>query len=486
MKIEPLRFPLKDFFIEVFGEKVFLVGGTVRDYFLYRKIDERQDIDLLVVGHTYEEIEEKLKPHGKTGTVGKSFAVVKFSKDGLCFDISVPRKDIKRDRHSHSHQNFIIEYGPHIKLEEDLGRRDFTCNSIAVRLIDHEVIDPFDGVRAIEEQKIYMTGPGTFFDDPLRILRCARFASVHQFTVDENIYVNVKDVVLDELSKERVQEELFRLLLESEKPSIGLGEYFKLSVLEKLFPSLYALTLTIQDVFFHPEHDEQGHHTVWIHTMYAVDVARRCCRLFKLAEEQSLAVLLAVLFHDVGKAVTTRWEFKRGRMAVTSPFHDSKGVAVAEQFLADLKVETRKNFPLKRVVLNLVKNHHRIYDLYRNREEIGFRAVSRLVRDLEDHDFLLVLLDFADRQSREPDFLNFSDPDGISHWWLKQKEAYNINRDTIQPLVRGRDLLELGIPPGVEMGKKLKQLYELQLDGEFTSREAGLTLFQKLQKQGKI
>ena len=101
-------FPLRDFFIDVFKEKIFVVGGTIRDYLLYRGINQHRDIDLIVIDHTYKEIEKKLKPFGKTNTVGRSFAVVKFSKDGLTFDISVPRKEKKRDRDSHSHKNFIV------------------------------------------------------------------------------------------------------------------------------------------------------------------------------------------------------------------------------------------------------------------------------------------------------------------------------------------------------------------------------------------
>ena len=117
-----------------------------------------------------------------------------------------------------------------------------------------------------------MTGPESFFDDPLRILRAARFASVHRFAVDPEIYRKSKEVVLAELSVERVVDELFRLLLESERPSRGLDEYVKLSVLEKLYPELYPLTLTIQDSRFHPEKDDQDHHTVWAHTLIAVDI----------------------------------------------------------------------------------------------------------------------------------------------------------------------------------------------------------------------
>jgi tRNA nucleotidyltransferase/poly(A) polymerase len=483
MKRVSFDFPLKDFFIGVFGEKIYLVGGTIRDHLLYPKNAEKRDIDFIVIDHTYEEIEKKLKRHGKTNAVGKSFAVVKFSKEGQTFDLSIPRKDTKRNPNSHSHKNFIIEYGPHIKLEEDLKRRDFTCNSIALRLIDDQLVDPFNGLKAIREKRITMTGPETFNDDPLRILRAARFASVHRFSLDEEIYLSSKEVNLDELSKERICEELFRLLLESVQPSAGLNEYFKLTVLEKLFPSLYRLTLTIQDSIFHPEKDEFGHHTVWFHTLVTLDIAKKLSLRFQLGEEQTLALLLAVLFHDVGKAVTSRWEFKRGRMTITSMFHDSRGVEIADNVLTGLKIETRKSFPLKQTVLNLIKYHHRIYELYRNREEIGFKAISRLVKDLEGQDFLLLLLDFADRRSREPNPLDFEEVDDIVRWYQEQKEAFHINRETIQPIILGRDLLKLGIPPGVQMGIYLKQLYERQLDGEFQNKEDGLKLFEKILKK---
>jgi tRNA nucleotidyltransferase (CCA-adding enzyme) len=485
VKTRAFDFPLKDLFIKIFKEKVFLVGGTIRDDILYGQINQDRDIDLVVIDFTYEEIESKLKPYGKTNTVGKSFAVVKFTKQGSThtFDIAVPRKDFKKSINSHSHKNFIIESGPHISLEEDLGRRDFTCNSIALRLMDKKIIDPFDGLKAIEEKKIVMTGPETFFDDPLRLLRGARFASVHQFTIDPAIYMNAKEVRLDELSKERVTEELFRLLLESQRPSLGLNEYWRLTVLEKLFPQLYTLTLTIQDAIFHPETDEFGHHTVWGHTMIAVDIAKKLSVGYKLDEEQTLALLLGTLLHDIGKGITTKWEFKKGRMVVTSMYHDTHGVNMTEAFLADLKIETRKNFPLKDIVLKLVKYHHRVFDLYKNREKISFKAIARLVRDLEEHDLLLLLLDVADRQSREPDPLNLTEPDEVVEWYIKQKEEFNITKETIQPIVMGRHLLEEGVLPGKQMGVYLNELYERQLDGEFSTLEEGLQIFRKIREK---
>jgi putative nucleotidyltransferase with HDIG domain len=474
-----ITFPQEDFFIEIFKEKIYLVGGTIRDYLLYGDIGEGRDIDLVVIDHTYEEIEKKLLSFGKTNTVGKSFAVVKFTVDNQTFDISVPRKDVKKDPDSHGHKNFIIEFGPHIKLEEDLKRRDFTCNSIAMRLVDKSIVDLFDGVGAIRDRVIKMTGPETFVDDPLRILRAARFASVHQFDIDESIYMCSRDVELTELSKERITEELFRILLESERPSIGLNEFFKLTVLEKLFPPLYPLTLTIQDAIFHPETDEYGHHTVWAHTMIAIDIAKKVSKQFNLNDEQTLALLLGTLFHDVGKAQTTRWDFKRGRMTITSMFHDSQGVEIAESLLTQFRIETKKHFPLKKTVLNLIKGHHRIFELHRNRKEISFRAISRLVKDLENQDLLLLLLDFADRQSREPNPLEFNGVDEITLWFQEKKKEYNINKDTIKPIIQGRDLKKLGVKPGVQMGIFLKKLYERQLDGQFDTIAKGLKLFKE-------
>jgi tRNA nucleotidyltransferase (CCA-adding enzyme) len=204
---------------------------------------------------------------------------------------------------------------------------------------------------------------------------------------------------------------------------------------------------------------------------------------YSLDEERSLTLLLAALLHDCGKAVTTAWEFKRGRMTVTSAFHDSQGSQQAEAFLARLRIETRQSFPLKKTVLRLVQQHHRIYELYRNRDEITFKAVARAVKDMDGEDLLLLLLDFADRRSREPQPLAFAGLDEIALWFSRKKEEYRISRETIQPLIQGRDLISLGVAPGRQMGIHLKKLYNLQLDGAFNSRVQGLKLFKNTQKK---
>jgi tRNA nucleotidyltransferase (CCA-adding enzyme) len=243
------------------------------------------------------------------------------------------------------------------------------------------------------------------------------------------------------------------------------------------------LALTLQDAYFHPEQDEQGHHSVWAHTLITVDIAKKLASQYRLDEERSLTLLLAALLHDCGKAATTAWEYKRGRMTVTSAFHDSQGSQRAEAFLARLRVETRRNFPLKKIILRLVQQHHRIYELYRNRDEITFKAIARAVKDMNGEDLLLLLLDFADRRSRETEPLAFVELDEIALWFRRKKEEYQISRDTIQPLIQGRDLIALGVAPGRPMGIHLKKLYDLQLDGAFNSRAQGLKYFKSTQKK---
>ncbi len=474
-----LDFPGRDLFLELFGADAYLIGGTVRDCLLYGGLSEGKDIDLLVCGRSYEEIAAALSLHGRTNTVGKSFAVIKFNFQGLTYDIAVPRRERKLDPASHDHRNFRVESGPEVSLEEDLGRRDFTCNAMALRLCDAGLVDPLGGCRDIRDRVLRMANPESFADDPLRVLRGARFAAVLNFNIAEEIYRQAQDVVLSELSAERICEELLRLLLEAQRPAVGLREYLRLGILEKLFPELYALTLTIQDSWFHPETDEFGHHSVWAHTLAAVDLAAHLARSYCLDQSRSLALLLAALFHDLGKALTTRWEYRRGRLTVTSPWHDSRGMELLAGALERLRLDSRHSFPLRDTVLSLVRYHHRLHDLYRNRSEINFKAISRLVRDMNGEDHLLVLLDLADRRSRLADPWTSIEQDELLVWFARQKEIFRVNAEVIKPLVMGRHLAALGLPSGVEMGRWLKLLYEKQLDGDFSTLEQGLEIFHR-------
>ena len=473
-KLHP-EFRDKEFFVKHFGKDVYAVGGYVRD--LIRGISS-EDIDILITHHPVEEIIKKIKPYGRVDLVGKSFGVIKFTLKGKTYDIALPRKDIPKGKGTKKHKDFIISADPELPIEEDLNRRDFRCNSMALRLEDGKIIDPYEGIKDTREKIIRLTNPRAFPEDPLRVIRVARFSSVLGFTVDPFIYDISKDIDLTGLSAERVNEELFKILLLSSRPSIGLEELFKLGALRQLFPELYSLTLCIQDSVFHPEKDSYGHHTVWHHTILTVDQASRLAGLFDLTQEKKLALLMSALFHDIGKPSTAQWEFKRGRMVITNNGHDIAGEKMAKKLLNRFKIYSWNGCNLRKIILLLIKTHHRATELWQNRDVVTKKAFNRLAAEINGEIELFVYLDAADRAGRKEKLIRGLDRQG--KWLLKKFEELNVSKETIKPLIMGRDLIKLGAPPGPSMGKILKKLYKLQLDNEFETKTQGLEIAKKI------
>ena len=156
-----MHFGEKKLFIDLFGRDVYAVGGYVRDHL---RGDPSEDVDILVTHHSVDEIIKRLGSHGKVDVVGKSFGVIKFTVEGKTFDIALPRKDRPKQAKIRKHKDFIISSDPNMPLEKDLERRDFRCNSIAVRLADGKIFDPFKGQNDIREKVIKLTNPQAFPD----------------------------------------------------------------------------------------------------------------------------------------------------------------------------------------------------------------------------------------------------------------------------------------------------------------------------------
>jgi tRNA nucleotidyltransferase/poly(A) polymerase len=470
----------KEFFIDLFGPDVYAVGGFVRDIM---RGDPSEDVDILITHHDADNIIKKLKHLGKVDIVGKSFGVIKFTINGKTYDIALPRKDKPKQTKLRKHKDFIISADPALPLEKDLQRRDFRCNSIAIRLSDGKIFDPFLGRKDIAERILRLTDPQAFPEDPLRVLRAARFSSVLGFSVNPDIYDLSKGIDLSGLSVERINEEIFKIMLFSPQPSIGWEEMFRLGALHQIFPELEKLTLCIQDSVFHPEKDAYGHHTVWVHTLITIDQARRIANLFQLEEQKTITLLLAALFHDVGKPETSRWEYKRGRMVITSNGHDISSAKTTKKILDRLKIFSWNGYDVRKMIPSLIRCHHRASELWQNRKVITKKAFNRLAADVEGEIELLVYLDAADRAGRSRDPLKALDREG--RWLLKKFEELNISKKTIQPLIMGRDLIKLGVSPGPLIGKCLKQLYEMQLDNEFETKEEGLRMAKKMIEERK-
>lgn len=472
-----IKFREKDLFIRLFGDDVYIVGGGVRDS-LRKKSFSEKDLDLLILHHPTDKIVEQLTPHGRVDLVGKSFGVIKFNCQGRTYDIALPRKDVPKLTQKRSHKDFVISADPELPIEKDLERRDFRCNSMAVRLSDGDLIDPFNGQKDIKEKTLRLTNIQAFPDDPLRIIRAARFASVLEYTLDSEIYKAAKGVDLTGLSVERINEELIKILLDSPQPSVGLEELFILGALKQLLPELFSLTLSIQDSKFHPEKDRYGHHSVWQHTKITVDQAGRLADMFKLETQPKLALLLAALFHDVGKPDTATWEYKKERMVITNNRHDIVSEKITKNIFSRFKIFSWEGYDLRKTVLPLIRCHHRASEIWQNREIVTKKAFNRLAADVNGEIELLVLLDAADRAGRDETPVTQLDEQG--QWLLNTFDSLKVTKETIQPLILGRDLIELGMSPGPEMGKILKHLYQKQLDNEFDTRDQGLKAAQKL------
>jgi tRNA nucleotidyltransferase/poly(A) polymerase len=469
-----LDFRERDLFVSQFGPGAYAVGGYVRDLLRGRPSAE---VDILVAGRPLDDIVARLAGHGKVDLVGKSFGVVKFTIAGRTYDVALPRTDRGAAGAVRGHKDIVVTADPDLPIEKDLERRDFRCNSIAARLSDGAIVDPFHGARDIRDRILRVTNPSAFPEDPLRVLRAARFAATLGYALDPAVYDLAKDIELGALSVERVNEELFKIL-RSPSPSTGLGELFKLGALRRLFPELYALTLVIQDSVFHPEKDDFGHHTVWHHTKLAVDQAGRLAGLMKLDPGRTMALLLAALYHDVGKAETTQWEFKRGRMVVTSPGHDIASERLARKAFVRSKIFSWNGSPLRRTALVLIRTHHRASELWQNREGVTRKAFNKLAAEVGGEIELVVALDAADRAGRRERPVVRLDREAA--WLLRRFEELQVTRETIKPLILGRDLLRLGVPPGPGMGQILKEIYARQIDNEFATRAGGLKIARTL------
>lgn len=270
------------------SQSVFAVGGRVRDEFR-AKIDGAtvapKDLDYVVVGITLDELVERLRPLGRVGVVGASFAVAKLTAPEGDADVALPRRERSTGT---GHRDFAVESGPQVSLEEDLGRRDFRMNMIARRIDDDAVVDPFGGIADIRAKRIDIVAPRTFVEDPLRMLRAAQFAARFDFTLSDAARAAMTEAaaLVAGVSAERVHDELVKLLEQAAQPSIGLEILRTTGVLAHVWPEI----LEGVDV------DQNEWH--------AYDVYRHSLATLDAAPPGDLLLRLAALLHDVGKPRT--------------------------------------------------------------------------------------------------------------------------------------------------------------------------------------
>jgi len=414
------------------GFEALFAGGCVRDALLGRLI---ADVDI-ATSATPDQVERLFA--GRTVPVGKAFGVVVVLHGRFSFEVATFRLDGKYADGRHPDGVTFAS------AEEDAKRRDFTINAMFGDPESGRVVDDVGGLADLDARVIRAVGDPAvrFREDRLRMMRAVRFASVLGFRIDAATLSAVAAHAADisDVSAERIAAEFVRLLCESPKPSVGLNLLRETGLLVRFLPEVQALYGTRQPPRFHPEGD------VWTHT---------CLMLDETPVPRDPDLAWGILLHDVGKPATAcEQACEEGGMRIRFPNHAPVGARMAEAILSRLRQ------PVARIdaVRALVAGHMQFMEAPKMR-----RAKLRRFLGADGFHNMLELMRL--------DVL-YSNKDFGSWRFLRDSfESFRTEPVLPPPLVRGRDLVAWGVPPGPEVGRLLGVLYDEQLDGRLTTLE---------------
>lgn len=411
------------------GHSAYLVGGTVRDAVL--GVDSA-DVDLTTSARP-DDIEAVVRGWADAVWLqGQRFGTVGAQKDDIRLEITTFRADVYRPESRKPEVTYSDD------IETDLSRRDFTVNAMALSLPDLTLVDPFGGLDDLARRVLRtpLAPEVSFLDDPLRMLRAARFVARFDLKPAPELIAAIEEHRgrLEIVSAERIRDELSRLLVVDD-PSPGLWLLVDTGLADEFLPEIPALKLEQDPVHRHKD--------VLAHTIAVVAKTR-----------PELRVRLAALLHDIGKP-KTRAIAPQG---VTFHHHEVVGARMARERLRALNLPN----DLTDDIVDLIKLHLRFHT-YR----MGWtdRAVRRYVRDagplLDDLNHL-VRCDCTTRNQKKAETLSrrMDELDARIDELRQQEEL-----DSIRPPLDGKQVMDhLGIPPGPLVGEALDHLLELRLD----------------------
>lgn len=436
------------------GGRPFVVGGAVRDALFGHDVKD-QDWDVEVFGLEVDPLETVLSRAGRVDAVGQSFQVFKVTGlEGVsgAVDVSLPRRDSKVGP---GHKGIAVSGDPHLPVEEAARRRDFTMNALLFDPLTNELLDPWGGAEDVAGHILRAVDESTFGEDPLRAVRALQFAARFDLEVDPATARLCASMPLEELPSERVFTEMEKLLLLAPRPSRGFALMKEWGMLPVLAPELAPLEDTPQDPEWHPEGD------VWVHTLQVIDQAALLLDDLGDDRPRALTVMLGSLCHDLGKPGTT--EHVDGR--IRSRGHEEAGLSPTTALLDRWNVHTLSGYDVRHQVLALVAQHLKPGQLYDDRDRVSDGAIRRLARKVEPN--LLYKVAKADCLGRRPGRF---EPVAMD-WFMERVRQLEVQVKPPDPILKGREVLALGVKPGPEVGRIVKAVYERQLDGAVTTLE---------------
>lgn len=464
------------------GLECYVIGGYVRDLFLERP---SSDIDIVVTSrrldgterHTNEGntrnsilIAEKLKEKlgRKAGlSVFKNFGTAQLK----CNHMELEFVGARKESYSHDSRKPVVEDG---SLEDDQNRRDFTINAMALRLNSDrfgELVDPFDGLYDLEDRIIRtpLDPDITFSDDPLRMMRCVRFATQLRFYIDDETFSalerNRERIRI--ISGERVIEELNKIIL-SESPSRGFIDLERCGLLDIIFPELYALEGV-------ETRNGRAHKDNFYHTLEVLDNVAEATSDWTASpegKEKALWLRWAALMHDIGKPKSKRWDNLQGW---TFHNHDYMGAKMVPQVFRRMKLPMNEKMKYVEKLVGLHMRPIAIAD-----DEVTDSAIRRLLFDAGDDIDDLMILCNADITSK-----NETRKNQFRHNFILVKEKLRAieEKDRIRNMkmaVDGDEIMQIfGLAPGRQVGELKSAMKEAILEGTIRNEHDECVAFLK-------
>ena len=443
------------------GVECYVVGGYVRDIFLERPSN---DIDVVVVGSGIA-IAQALKQRlGKKAvlSVFRNFGTAQVKVKG---GLEIEFVGARRESYSHDSRKPIVEDGT---LEDDQNRRDFTINAMAICLNKKrfgELVDPFGGLDDLEDGIIRtpLDPDVTFSDDPLRMLRCIRFAAQLNFMIEEETFDALERNAerLHIISGERIADELNKIMMTA-TPSKGLYDLYRCGLLQIILPELCQLDLV-------ETRNGRAHKNNFYHTLEVLDnVAKASSNLY---------LRWAALLHDIGKPKSKRWDNLAGW---TFHNHNFIGAKMVPGIFRRLKLPMDAKMKYVQKLVDLHMRPIAIAD-----DGVTDSAVRRLLNDAgDDIDDLMTLCEADITSKNSQRKAQFRENFRIVREKLADLKEKDYKR-LLQPCINGNEIMEMfHLTPGIEVGALKQCLKDAVLDNRVPNeREALMELLKKKAKQ---